>query len=412
MLRVSDALPIQFWPVGVPTYNERPNAGYEDVPFFQLWNCEDALDLVAEYDGPRRLFLKVEDDIGNELALMPFSNVVDNIWVISTNFEAYCYKCVRLFLVETDSFSIENGFFIESLSPWGNFYDETMDDTEQQWAWGSGDRAIFVTAGDQLGSNYLGQEVSSMPEGAYRLRISLNETTVGGYEFDTIISVANDPISGPFTVVGTTPGAVIAGGGPQVIQVDFTIGPGEVDSEYILIHFVNNVFTELPINLSISSIEVVLSPATSPEVLSRSDFMEVAETQRDTRIVRYTNEGEFAGIPYDLLDPKPEFNIRLLSRFYKERNPQEEETESNSDGTIVKLSSEFKTQRRLELDPLPMYMHKKIVLALQHNSVNIENLQWVKEEGYDLDEINSKYPHEAAQVWLTLSEDNYTTNTV
>jgi hypothetical protein len=399
----------------VPTFNERPNAGYEDVPFFQLWNCEDALDLVAEYDGPRRLFLKVEDDMGNELALMPFNNVVDNIWVISTNFEEYCDKCVRLSLVETDSFSIENGFFIESLSPWGNFYDETMDDENQFWAWAAGNRAVFFPGGDFLGTNYIGQQVENFPQGQYRVKITLNETasvSPGSFTYTSIVSVSNTPDTGPFTVVGTTPGAVIAGGGPQVIQVDFTIGPGEVDSEYILIHFVNNLFTELPINLSISSIEVVLSPATSPEVLSRSDFMEVADTQRDTRIVRYTNEGEFAGIPYDLLDPKPEFNIRLLSRFYKERNPQEEETESNSDGTIVKLSSEFKTQRRLELDPLPMYMHKKIVLALQHNSVNIENLQWVKEEGYDLDEINSKYPHEAAQVWLTLSEDNYTTNTV
>lgn len=139
-----------------------------------------------------------------------------------------------------------------------------------------------------------------------------------------------------------------------------------------------------------------------------TDFYDIKPVHRDSRLLTYTNDKDYAGIVYT--DNTPVFNIRFKCRFYKERNPTEEEAESLSDGTVEKLSSSMKSQKRLDVEPVAPYFHTLINLALQHTTASINNINYLKEEPYTLKELNDRYPFDAGECWLTPVEDNFVTN--
>jgi hypothetical protein len=49
MIKFSDALPIQIWPNGVPTYNQKPQPGVDKECWYQKWNAEDTV-VIQFYD--------------------------------------------------------------------------------------------------------------------------------------------------------------------------------------------------------------------------------------------------------------------------------------------------------------------------------------------------------------------------
>lgn len=142
----------------------------------------------------------------------------------------------------------------------------------------------------------------------------------------------------------------------------------------------------------------------------RSDLIHAASQQRDTITVRYTNRDDFAGIDYSA---EPIFTIRLPIKFFKERGPETNESEDMSDGEVVKLSSSVKFQKLLEVDAVPYYLHNKIKLILQHNTVAIDGNLWLKEESYEYSNIGGdnspEYPFKLGKCWLT-SMSSYLTN--
>lgn len=62
--------------------------------------------------------------------------------------------------------------------------------------------------------------------------------------------------------------------------------------------------------------------------------------------------------------------------------PQEVEVYRKSNGVLVPLSNEITEVSILEVNYAPMYVHKKIALALSHDNVKIGNTLYVKEEQY------------------------------
>jgi hypothetical protein len=143
-------------------------------------------------------------------------------------------------------------------------------------------------------------------------------------------------------------------------------------------------------------------------ILAYSDCIEVSE-HTETHLIEYSNENDFGGIIYNIT-PSPVFGIRVHSKFFKERYPEENESEELSNGTTVKLSGDVKIQRLLQVEPMPFYMHKKMKFALQHNYVTVDGEEFTKEDQYEVTELNEKYPLHKAEVWLTQKEDGYFTN--
>lgn len=140
-------------------------------------------------------------------------------------------------------------------------------------------------------------------------------------------------------------------------------------------------------------------------VIARSDLQNVRELHEDSLLVTVSNDSDFAGIIYN--SGSPAFNHRIFARFYEERYPEENESVEDGSGSIDKLSSTTKTQRHLEVEPMPPYEHKKLKLALQHNSIFIQNQSWLKEENYEMEKLSDKYPFFTGAVFLTLKDENY-----
>ena len=146
-------------------------------------------------------------------------------------------------------------------------------------------------------------------------------------------------------------------------------------------------------------------------VLASSDCISVRVSHPKTKLIQYSNETDFADIIYEGITPTPNFAIRLKAKFFDEDFPEENESETNSDGSSVKLLGTVKDQKQLQIIGVPYYMHKKLKRVLQHNTIYIDNLAWNKEETYDIREKEDEQQSTRdANVWLTQKNDTYVTN--
>ncbi len=135
-------------------------------------------------------------------------------------------------------------------------------------------------------------------------------------------------------------------------------------------------------------------------VIGYSDALDIKVHHKQTRLFKYSNDIEYAGLDYS---SNQNFNIRVKSKFYEPRLPEENESEPLSDGRIAKLSSTVKQQKLLQLIDLPPHMHVKMQLVLQHNSIYEGNESYIKEENYELQApLHDKAALFDAQVYLTL----------
>jgi hypothetical protein len=145
-------------------------------------------------------------------------------------------------------------------------------------------------------------------------------------------------------------------------------------------------------------------------IVAYSDCLDIKVAHQETRLVSYSNETDFANISY-IVEPRPVFNIRLHSKFFKERMPEENESEDQSDTEVVKLSGSVKSQKLLQVEPAPYFFHYLLKLILQHNYILIDDEEWTKEESYEMENLNEEFPLEPAEVWLTQKSEGYYSNT-
>lgn len=134
----------------------------------------------------------------------------------------------------------------------------------------------------------------------------------------------------------------------------------------------------------------------------KSDCIELKETWEETVLITYSDNKNFASLNYSLVSPDPEFYIRIPAVFEHSRFPQESEQLELSSSRMIALNSMIKAQKRLETAPMPAHMHRKMILVLHHQFVEIGNQGWVKEEAYEIqDPPNRRVAMKKANVWLT-----------
>lgn len=150
--------------------------------------------------------------------------------------------------------------------------------------------------------------------------------------------------------------------------------------------------------------------AVTETIICRSDLISVREAHPNTKLILYSNNTDFAGIIYSGLDPVPNFAIRIEAKFFKERFPEENESENLSDGSVVKLLGTVKDQKQLQVEPAPYYLHKKLKRILQHNTIFIDNLAWEKEENYETEDIDEMNPFATGNGYLTEKTGTFVTN--
>jgi hypothetical protein len=98
--------------------------------------------------------------------------------------------------------------------------------------------------------------------------------------------------------------------------------------------------------------------------------------------------------------PPPTFYLRVPAQLWKQDNPQLVEDLELSNGTIVTLRQAIQQKRLLELGFMPAYMHLKVQLALMHEEVIIDGIQWKRRDPYEAPSIEN-YPLKKGNVLLT-----------
>jgi len=137
----------------------------------------------------------------------------------------------------------------------------------------------------------------------------------------------------------------------------------------------------------------------------KSDCLDFRTTHECTELITYSNNKDFAGLPYENQSPMPEFSFRAPMVFFHEDFPDDQEVHPKSDDTWMRLSSRLEKKRRIDFGYMPYYMHEKIQLILMQDNVEIDGLSWEKRDAYKIDDASRRYGLRKSSVWLT--DKNY-----
>ena len=405
----SDALPIQIWPEDCNTYNETDPEGVHYKCFCQPWKCTDEIPLqfTSDEEGTYELVLYDEDDeiidsipfvetaldgspeipgATNPITLPALSSGVnipsagDN-WTLGSN----------------PSISI-NGTGAKVSDVWSNLY-PFIDGYDYEFTpnidydFGSSsvvNRIIFVVldSGNNILFQFNSADLGIGASGTYATPISF--TAIEGmvkYGFritSTHITTTSDTADiNSITATETSPTI------PAVPTTQWLYSTSFIPSEHGI--------CEQKIRTKI--VKVSESP---DESVGKSDCIDVSDANPDpTVLITYSNNRNFAGLVYEDVSPAPEFNIRVPAVFFHERFPEEDEAIELSDSRIINLNGVVRAQRLLDTAYMPYYMHRKLKLIFKHSNVTVEDLPVTKQDAYEIEEGDRRWPVKKAKCWLT-----------
>lgn len=148
-------------------------------------------------------------------------------------------------------------------------------------------------------------------------------------------------------------------------------------------------------------IRLYIFRGSSPQLeVAKSDFLDVRTTQRSTNLIQFSNTENYAGLNYSNGSPDVINFIRIPSRFFHEKIDETDEIMELT-SSIVITGSTTKKQKTMEIQPMPYYMHQKLVLILKHGYVEIGNSIWIKSDKYEINEGRNDWPLKSAKVILT-----------
>jgi hypothetical protein len=144
-----------------------------------------------------------------------------------------------------------------------------------------------------------------------------------------------------------------------------------------------------------TQIQFKIFDATSGLEVAHSDGIDLTDYDTDsTVLMEYSNSSSIAGLHFSEASPTPpNFYLRVPAVFFFENYPQEQEDLELSNDTIVTLWSKTEIVRTMEFGFMPDYMHKKISLITQMDTLIIDMKYWRRREGYQISQGSSKrYP--------------------
>lgn len=412
MISISDAIPVQFWLNGVESYNTKIEPGIEKICFNQLFNADDEIriQLSGTVDDDGTYELRIYNLDGVLLDTLEFTRVEAGLYDITLipEDQSITNQKIKLEIVQTESIifvrPIENGTFTDTLLP------ATNQGSGNAWSWNANKARVTIPN-------------SFAP--TQRLQIPFESLSGVNYDFDLAFDITdggNGAGNHTRIVVYLTDGITFTDydvidnlplGAGQTASISITPSADRPYIEIIGLSLNNPGGFARIVDLDEIELTDPLEIVTvlAPEVdIAYSDYLSIKVSHAKTKLIRYSNDTDFAGIIYDTT-PVPDFMLRVTAKFFSEGNPEENESEGLSDGSIVKLLGTVKDEKLMEVLPSPFYLHKKLKLVLQHNTIYIDNLAWVKEQNYEIQEPEDEEdPFREGKVWLTKQSGSYVTN--
>jgi hypothetical protein len=377
---ISDANPIQFWHIDCDTFNEQEVDGIFNKCFCQPWECGDPLRFQFREDTDSEFELKIYDSDGALVHVFDFDNTYQDVWDLVFTPDEYspdlCDQKVQMKIVEL-----------------GNIVANSSFDTSSDWT-NSG-------PGGSWAINNGAAEITFMNSGTLSRRFNqtLSQSYSGQIKIVVLFTLSNAVSNTTITVThGTTDESFVVPGAGTYLKEAW------VDAaSFNTIYFQAGTsdISGLPKLMSVKYVKIISSG--NQTVRAKSDCVWLKSIWPETKLVNYWNTSRnFAGLVYHSATPSIEFAIRVPAIFYRQRPQQESETMELSNSRSIQTFAQLKTQKLLAVKEMPFHMHKKLILALQHQFTEIDDVAWVKAEQYEIQPpSNPRYALDRGQVWLT-----------
>lgn len=395
-LLISPAAPIEFWPTNCNSFNENEICGVFPRCYCVPWECDDEIKIPAvDYTSDDLYSLAILDSDGNETdrvefvqqeliyhqetdELEDFTNVGNGTvnWTISNNPS----------LVMTAGLGSKTSKIIapENLLPMqpGVLYriafNATLDNQAGQ----------FVTVLLDQDDNIIDNDVNSLGGVA------------GTFDF---ISEFIAPLG--CVKFGWYVTRVTLGGEPNL---DLTMNSYSVSRVVY-----NHLATVIPSDLNICDEQIrfkIYNVTASPdEEVYHSDCIDIKNDQPCTNLITYSHNRNLSGLIYTEGSPSLTLNIRVPSTMRVQQFPQEDFAMQLTTG-VEKISGSLESQKIFEVDYVPYYFHRKLMMIFAHKYISIEDKYWIKKDEYVIAEGDRKQALKMGEVPLTEADFSFIVN--
>lgn len=406
----SDALPVQFWLNNCETYNEKEVCGINHFCFCQPFHCDDEI---------KTQFVDTFSDYVTEEVITPISFSSLSSWLTTSLSTSW----VNWTLGSSPSVSLTAGVFFTQSSEYlytdyafeaGKEYTVTVNYTSSGGAALQDGYIIFLDAANNvifIGSHLLSNGTHSISStitataqvtrvaiqgrgGAGALDLSINSVTGTRKDF---ITTYPDPIEYNLLVLDESDNLLDSiPFVPQLMPESFA-------------YVYTNSWIPNSSDVCNQKVKFQIEQNGSPDsIVAKSDCIDISETGNCTELILYSNNRNYDGLIYNDISPDQDFYIRVPSRFFHERNDEEDEVMQLS-SSFITLNSTIQAQKLFEVIHAPYYWHRKLQLIFKHDNITIDDQPWIKNDRYEINEGNKRGSLKSAQVWLT-QKDNIQRN--
>jgi hypothetical protein len=392
MISISDALPVQFWQNYCDTYNESEVCGIHDACWCQPFNCDDEIVLQFTDSEPLYLYVLNEDEeIIHEDAFTRAHGV--NRYSFTPEGLDICDEKIALFVYKNPTQKITDAELT----------------TGTNWDLGSG-TGLWSISGGRAAQNVL---FSSSEFFTDQLPTDFSDTD---YPYRLKISARARCINGDVPTVSGTIYFVTTKDGVEVerFSQDYTIagllGAAGSESTYTIDVFRDDSIDGVYVYFQLDGASNPGSTSVQFEVFYvylyeytdavKSDCLDIKTFHNCTKLIEYSNHRNFAGLNSTNVSPDETFYIRVPCRFFHQRFPEEADALELVDEIVI-TRQQLKAQKLLEVTHAPYYFHRKLKMVLMHRTVEIDNTLWKREEAYEINEGNKRWPLKSATCFLT-----------
>lgn len=406
---ISNALPVKFWLSSETSYNNKEVCGITTIPFCQPFQCDDEIPLQftdeSEIAEPEIETIAMPDIPALSEWLTRSTSTSSPDWTLGATptvnipgTGAFGQSCETLY--------VEYPFLA------GYEYEITLSfDKVQNESPGPNPRtAILSIFDDDFNTQFSETDTVVNTTGSYTITIQFTATedcTIIGFRYSsgTDVDITVTDVDGTRTglEIPVDPGPknyelmVTDCDGVEIVSIPF-------DSLYLgnynHLYFLTLIPSDQDICDESIKLKIIDVDASPDEEIATTDCLSIATSHPCTLQITYSNSKNFNNLIYPDASPDPTFYIRIPAIFFEEDNPAEQEDHELSSGDIVRLYNKLERRRKLDIGFLPAYLHEKLQLILMHDTIVIDELEWIRREAYEKIEGNKRYPLKRASVFL------------
>jgi hypothetical protein len=389
-LTFSDANPVQFWDFNCDTFNEKEVPGIFSRCYCQIFNADDTI-TIQFYDAvnsnPVMKVLDTDNNVLYSAAISEVNNVFTHSFVPSAQGISDQQIQIIVFFQGSQT-TLFHSTFDSDLDGWVN------EGTGTSWIWDAvNSNSAIVDSITDTNSKYLSRSISGAAD-IYNIQVSSILFSFTSNTANVLIEAYNGG-----TLVATIYDEDHTFSAPEALDLNlFAILPAftSIKIKYTVVGNSSFLMTSFQMNSF---------GATSGSIAAKSDCLDIKTSHDESILIEYRNNRVFASLNTNIGTPDPEFYLRIPAIFYEENHPEETETIDLSDDSVLQLNAQVRFKKKLEVKPMPQYMHLKTKLVLKMQNVTIDDEQWVCADPYEMGPLPKRHPFRKATCWL--SKENY-----